>query len=375
VNGMRPEPGALRREPVEGGVLSSSKGSELRIAVLGVGLMGTFHVDALTRRIRGSRVVVVNDFLSEKAAAVAESVGAREVADPLAAINDPEVDAVLIASPGDAHEAQVNACLDRRIPVLCEKPLTTDVASAYRIVQRDAQLPSPLVQVGFMRRFDREYIELRELIASGGLGNPLMVHCTHRNPMVADHFTSEFMIRDCVVHEVDVTRFLLDEEIASVQVVGGLATSRAPAGVSDPMLVIFETASGRVVTDEVYVRSQVGYEVRTEVVGEQGVATIGLDQNLLLKSADGRWGGAITPGFVQRFGAAYDIELQRWVDAARRGTIDGAGAWDGYAAVAVCEAGVEAFRTGTKVDVRLERRPLPEPQPGITAPDLEAARP
>jgi myo-inositol 2-dehydrogenase/D-chiro-inositol 1-dehydrogenase len=193
--------------------------------------------------------------------------------------------------------------------------------------------------------------------------------------MVGEHFTSEFMMRDCVVHEVDVARFLLDEEIATVQVVGGAATSRAPAGVRDPMLVIFETTSGRIVTDEVYVRSQIGYEVRTEVVGEEGVATIGLDQSLLLKSADGRWGGATAPGFVQRFGAAYDTELQRWVDAARRGTIDGPGAWDGYAAVAVCEAGVEAVRTGAKVDVRLERRPLPEPTPGITAPDLEAARP
>ena len=349
--------------------------SDLRIAVLGVGLMGTFHVDALTRRVRGSRVVVVNDFLPEKAAAVAGAIGARAVHDPMAAIADPEVDAVLIASPGDAHEAQVNACLDAGLPVLCEKPLTTDVASAYAIVQKEAALDRPLVQVGFMRRFDAEYVALRELIASGGLGNPLLVHCTHRNAMVADHFTSEFMIRDCVVHEVDVARFLLEEEIASVQVVGGVATSRAPAGVSDPMLVIFETESGRIVTDEVYVRAQVGYEVRTEVVGEQGVATIGLDQSLLVKSTDGRWGGTIAPGFVQRFGAAYELELQRWVDAARAGTIDGPGAWDGYAAVAVCEAGVEAVRTGAKVGVRLERRPGTEPSPGITAPDLEAARP
>ncbi len=86
----------------------------LRIAVLGVGLMGAFHVDALSKRIRGARVVVVNDFFADKAAAVAESVGARVVADPIEAISDPEVDAVLIASPGAAHEEQVNACLDRR---------------------------------------------------------------------------------------------------------------------------------------------------------------------------------------------------------------------------------------------------------------------
>ena len=222
MNGMHPEPGALRPEPVEG--------PELRIAVLGLGLMGSFHLDALTRRVRGSRVVVVNDFLSDKAESLARTIGARVLADPIAAIHDAEVDAVLIASPGAAHDAQVNACLDAGVPVLCEKPLTTDVASAYAIVQKEAALGRRLVQVGFMRRFDPEYVALHELIASGGLGNPLMVHCTHRNPAVAEHFNSEFMIRDCVVHEVDVARFLLDEEIASVQVVRGAATSRAPAG-------------------------------------------------------------------------------------------------------------------------------------------------
>ena len=347
----------------------------LRIAVLGVGMMGAFHVEALSRRVRGAQVTVVNDYFAEKAEELADSVGARVVADPIAAINDPEVDAVLIASPGDAHDAQVHACLDRGIPVLCEKPLTTDIASAYRIVQKEAQRRSSLVQVGFMRRFDAEYVALRALIADGGLGNPLMVHCTHRNPAVGDHFNSEFMIRDSVVHEVDAVRFLLDEEITSVQVIRGLATGIAPEGTSDPMLVIFETESGRIVTDEIYVRTQVAYEVRTEVVGEKGSALIGLDQNLQVKTTDGRWGGQLTPSFVQRFGAAYDTELQQWVDAARVGTIDGPGAWDGYAAVAVCEAGVQALRTGEKVAVDLQPKPVAEPTPGIRAPDLEAARP
>ncbi len=115
------------------------------------------------------------------------------------------------------------------------------------------------------------------------------------------------------------------------------------------------------------------YEVRTEVVGESGSALIGLDQNLQVKSTDGRWGGQITSGFVERFGQAYAVELQRWVDAAKLGTIDGPGAWDGYAAVAVCEAGVQAVSTGDKVPVELGARPAPTG--GITAPDLEGARP
>ncbi|GAA1435006.1 Gfo/Idh/MocA family oxidoreductase [Microlunatus lacustris] len=364
--------------------------TDLRIAVLGVGMMGAFHADALNSRIRGARVTVVSDFSADRAAEVAAQVGARVEADPIAAINADDVDAVLIASPGAVHHEQVGACLDRGIPVLCEKPLTTDVDSALALVQQEAALGRRLIQVGFMRRYDTEYVALKKLITDGELGNPLLVHCIHRNPAVPEHFNSEFMIRDSVVHEVDVARFLLDEEITSVQVIKGVATSAAPAGTHDPMLVVFETASGRVVTDEIYVRTGVAYEVRTEVVGEQGSAMIGLDQNLVVKRTDGRWGGSITPGFVQRFGAAYDTELQRWVDAARTGTVDGPGAWDGYAAVAVCEAGVEAVRTGDKVPVVLGARPgadagspeagasdqagIAESSAGITAPDLEAAR-
>jgi myo-inositol 2-dehydrogenase/D-chiro-inositol 1-dehydrogenase len=354
---------------------------DLRIAVLGVGMMGAFHVGALSKRIRGAQVTVVNDFFPDKAAEVADPIGARVVEDPIEAINDPDIDAVLIASPGAAHGQQVNACLDRGIPVLCEKPLTTDIAAAYSIVQKEKALGRRLIQVGFMRRFDAEYVALRKLIADGRLGNPLLVHCTHRNPTVADHFTSEFMIRDSVVHEIDVARFLLGEELISAQVIKGLATARAPAGVSDPMIVIFQTESGRLVLDEIFVRTGVGYEVRTEVVGEAGSALIGLDQNLQLKSTDGRWGGQITAGFTERFGQAFDTELQHWVDAAKAGTVDGADAWDGYAAVAVCEAAVQALRTGRKALVhlgdggRISVAAEEEPEPDIHAPDLIGDRP
>src|SRR5215213_5018676 len=225
-------------------------------------MMGAFHADALNKRVRGARVTVVNDFLADKAAEIADKVGARVEADPIAAIKDPEVDAVLIASPGDAHAEQLNACLDRGVPVLCEKPLTTDIASAHAIVQKEKALGKELIQVGFMRRFDTEYAALQQMISDGGLGKPLMVHCVHRNPAVGDHFNSEFMIRDSVVHEVDSVRFLLGEELTSIEVIKGAATGNAPHGTHDPMLVIFETESGVIVTDEIFVRSGVAYEVR-----------------------------------------------------------------------------------------------------------------
>jgi myo-inositol 2-dehydrogenase / D-chiro-inositol 1-dehydrogenase len=336
--------------------------TELRIAVLGVGMMGADHVARITSKITGARVAVINDYVSAKAHELAATIpGCRVVEDPLDAIADPEVDAVVLATPGPTHEKQLLACLEHGKPVMCEKPLTTDVATSLAVVEAEAALGKKLIQVGFMRRFDTEYDQLKALIDSGELGRPLVVHCAHRNPAVPPHFDSAMIVRDSLVHEVDVTRFLLDEEITSVQIISPSANPSAPQGLRDPQIAIFTTESGRHVDAEVFVTTGVAYEVRTEVVAEHGSAMIGLDVGRVRKSAPGTWGGTITPGFVQRFGQAYDTEIQRWVDAVKAGAetgnyVDGPGAWDGYAAAAVCEAGVKSLESGAPVAVEMVQR-------------------
>lgn len=336
--------------------------NELRIAVLGVGMMGADHVARITSKIAGARVAVVNDYFLDKAEELAASIpGCRVVVDPIDAISDPDVDAVLLATPGPTHEKQLLACLEHGKPVLCEKPLTTDVETSLAVVKAEAALGKTLIQVGFMRRFDDEYVELKALIDSGDIGRPLVVHCVHRNPAVPPNFDSAMIVKDSLVHEVDVTRFLLDEEIASVQIIKPSANSAAPHGLQDPQIALFATESGRHVDAEVFVTTGVAYEVRTEVVAELGSAMIGLDVGLVRKSAPGSWGGSITPSFKERFGRAYDSEIQRWVDAVVAGRetghyIDGPGAWDGYAAAAVCAAGVKSLETGERVAVEMVDR-------------------
>ncbi|WP_024447902.1 Gfo/Idh/MocA family protein [Mycolicibacterium iranicum] len=333
--------------------------SDLRIAVLGVGVMGADHVARITSKISGARVAVVNDYVAEKAEQIASEIeGCRAVADPLDAIADPGVDAIVLATPGSTHEKQLLACLEHRKPVMCEKPLTTDVATSLEIVRRESELERPLIQVGFMRRFDDEYMRLKALLDGGELGEPLVMHCVHRNPGVPSYFDSSLIVKDSLVHEVDVTRFLFGEEIASVQIVKPNSNPGAPEGVIDPQIAILRTVSGRHVDVELFVTTGVAYEVRTEVVGEKGSAMIGLDVGMVRKAAPGTWGGTITPGFRERFGRAYDTEIQRWVDAVRDNTnIDGPTAWDGYAAAAVCAAGVESLESGLPVDVQLADRP------------------
>jgi myo-inositol 2-dehydrogenase/D-chiro-inositol 1-dehydrogenase len=349
------------------GVLPGTAGvpaRDLRVAVLGVGMMGADHVARLDTRISGAHVVAVSDAFAAKAEEVAATVpGCRVVADPLAVIADPEIDAVVIATPGEFHQEQVLACIQHGKPVLCEKPLTLDAETSLTVVRTEdayaARTGRRLVQVGFMRRFDPEYAELQQLIASGELGEPLLVHCAHRNAVVPPDFTRELMVTDSLVHEVDIARFLLDEEITAVTVLRPRATRHAVTGQSDPLLVLLETAGGRIADVELFVSTGVGYEVRTEVVAEDGTAMIGLDQGLVRQWRGPRGAArttAIAPDFRGRFGRAYDIELQRWVDAARRGTVDGPGAWDGYAAQAVCAAGVESLRTGRRTEVGMVQR-------------------
>ncbi|WP_431231244.1 Gfo/Idh/MocA family protein [Mycolicibacterium psychrotolerans] len=332
--------------------------SDLRVAVLGVGIMGADHVARLTSKISGARVAVVNDYLTEKAEQIAAGIpGCRVIADPLDAIADPDVDAIVLATPGPTHEKQLLACLEHGKPVLCEKPLTTDMETSLEVVKREAELGKRLIQVGFMRRFDHEYAALKAMLDSGELGRPLVLHCAHRNPAVPPSFDSAMIVRDSLVHEVDVTRFLFDEEIVSIQIITPSANPGAPDGVADPQIAIMRTASGKHVDVELFVTTGVGYEVRTEVVAEKGSAMIGLDVGLIRKTAPGTWGGQITPGFRERFAAAYDTEFQRWIDAVHAGTnVDGPTAWDGYAAAAVCEAGVQSLGSGQPVEVQMVLR-------------------
>ncbi|MCV7225429.1 Gfo/Idh/MocA family protein [Mycolicibacterium komossense] len=344
--------------------------SDLRIAVLGVGVMGADHVARIQNTISGARVAVVNDYLTDKAEALAATIpGCRAIADPLDAIADPDVDAVVLATPGPTHEKQLLACLEHTKPVMCEKPLTTDVETSLEVVRREAELSTRLIQVGFMRRFDHEYAALKALLDNDELGTPLVLHCAHRNPAVPPHFDSAMIVKDSLVHEVDVARFLFGEEITSIQIIKPAANPAAPQGLADPQIAIMRTATGKHVDVELFVTTGVAYEVRTEVVAEKGSAMIGLDVGLIRKGATGSWGGQITPGFRERFGQAYDTEFQRWVNAVHRGRsagrstgdfTDGPTAWDGYAAAAVCAAGVESLDSGNPVEVTMvDRRTIP----------------
>ncbi|MFF4219935.1 Gfo/Idh/MocA family protein [Streptomyces nondiastaticus] len=329
----------------------------LRVAVIGTGRMGSDHVRRLDRVISGARVSAVIDVDGGRAERIADGVpGCTAYTDAAAAMDAGDVNAVLIASPGPAHEAALLAAFARDLPVLCEKPLTPGAESALRVMEAEVKLGHRRAQVGFMRRYDTEYLQLKALLDGGGLGRALMLHCRHRNVATPPGFTEAMMINDSVVHEIDATRWLLGQEITAVSVVKPAPSSAAPDGLSDPQLVLLETSGGALADVEVFVNCGFGYQVQCEAVGERGSARLG-DAHGLYVNAAGRWGGAVAQDYVDRFREAYDREVQHWVDAARRGVTEGPSVWDGYAAAAVCEAGVRAQTSGARTEVTLTARP------------------
>ncbi len=327
----------------------------VRIGVIGVGLMGAEHARLLSHVVSGSEVAAVFDVDPRRAEAVAADCGARAWDDPMVLIKDDVVDAVLLASPDQSHEQFVLACLAAGKPVLCEKPLTPDGAGSVRILQAESDLGRRLVSVGFMRRYDPGYVEMKNALQDGGLGRALLMHCIHRNA-VGVGVTSTMLISGSAVHEIDIARWLLEEELVSVTVHCPRPSAKS-GGTHDPMLLVFFSASGVLVDVEVFLNAGYGYDVRCELVAESG--TVLLDSPPpTVRRASGQSARAVPGGWRLRFAEAYRRELQDWVNGVAAGhPAHGASAWDGYVATEVAEAGIRALDTGRQQDVALREQP------------------
>jgi myo-inositol 2-dehydrogenase/D-chiro-inositol 1-dehydrogenase len=329
----------------------------VRVGVIGVGMIGQAHIHRLTRTLAGVEVVAVTDVDPTRAAEVAASVaGATVHATGKDLIDDNSVDALLVTSWGPTHEEYVLASIAAGKPVFCEKPLATTREACRRILDAESAFGERLVMVGFMRRYDAAYQALKAAVAGDALGAPLLVHCAHRNATVPDLYTSDMAINDTSVHEIDIVRWLLDDEVVAARVLRPRRNSRAAAHLTDPLVVLLEMAGGALVDVEVSVNIGYGYDIRCEVVAEAGTAALADNPGIIVRTG-GRWGGAVPVDWRERFVRAYDAELQDWVDAVAAGSATGPSSWDGYAATVVSDACLEALRTGERVPISLGARP------------------
>jgi myo-inositol 2-dehydrogenase / D-chiro-inositol 1-dehydrogenase len=328
----------------------------LNIGVIGVGMIGQDHIRRLTHVLSGARVSAVTDVDLDRAKSVVENLPNAKVHQTgQDLINDDDVDAIVVASWGGTHEEYVLAGIAAGKQVFCEKPLATTRQACENILEAEQKAGKRLVMVGFMRRYDDAYRAMKSALDAGEIGAPLVYYSGHRNPSVLSGTTDGVLVDTCV-HDIDVSRFLFDSEVTGVQVFSPRRSSHANEGLQDPVLVHLELANEVLVVIEAAVNVHYGYDIRGEVLGETGTIELAESSPIVVKR-DGQHIGRVPADWRERFLRAYDIEFQEWINAAAAGNSTGPSSWDGYAAAVVTDACVEAFRTGAKATVSLPEKP------------------
>jgi myo-inositol 2-dehydrogenase/D-chiro-inositol 1-dehydrogenase len=329
----------------------------IRVGIIGTGLIGEDHGRKLVDIINGSSVSAVADVNRARAEEVAAILGGATVFDDgHELISSPAVDAVLVSSIGSTHAEFVLACIAADKPVLCEKPLAPTAPECERILEAEVAHGKRLVVVGYMRRYDPGYRQVKAALEAGTIGEPLVLHNVHRNASVGESYTSFMTMTDSMIHEVDTTRWLLGEEITAVQVVPPKRTPLAFPHLQDPQFAILTTESGILSTVEFFANCQYGYDVRCELVGSLGAASM-TNPRVASTIVAGQDLDRVPADWRERFGAAYTAELQAWISGLRNGECVGPSAWEGYAATKVVEVGVEAVKTGERMTIDYIAKP------------------
>ena len=330
--------------------------SELRIGLVGTGGIGRTHIERVNTRLQGGKIVACADPAGAFGLSVAEKFGIKGYENPHDMINDPEIDAIMCTTADPYHEEYVMASIKAGKYIFCEKPLAPKADACKRIVEAELAAGKKFVQVGFMRRYDTGYLQLKAAIESGKYGEPLLLHCAHRNPEVPADWDNSMAVENSMVHEIDVLRWLLGEDYATAQVVYGKSTNNGPKDLHDPQIMILTTKSGVRIDVESFVNNHKDYDIKCEIVCDGAVLNMP-KPNYIEVAAGATIGQQVYTDCFQRFADAYNVEIQTWINASKEGYVDGPDAWDGYMCQVTAAAASKARETQTVVDIEFDEMP------------------
>jgi myo-inositol 2-dehydrogenase/D-chiro-inositol 1-dehydrogenase len=327
----------------------------LVFAQFGAGRIGAIHAGNLAAA-GTARLKHLVDVNGPAAASLAARCGAV-VSSEAEALADPEVDAVVIASSTDTHAALVIAAARARKAIFCEKPIDLSLPRVDEALAAVRAAGVPMM-VGFNRRFDPSFAELRRRIGAGAIGAVEQVVITSRDPGLPplEYLrVSGGQFRDMTIHDFDMARWLLGEEPAEVFAWGAALVDPAvaAAGDTDSCMVLLRTASGRMAHINNSRRASYGYDQRIEVHGSAGRLIAGNRVPTTVEQADAS--GVTTEKplhfFLERYAEAYRSEIAAFIEALRAGAPMPVGGEDGRQALVLAEAALRSLRENRPVRV------------------------
>ena len=327
----------------------------VRFAVLGAGRIGQVHARAVAS-VPGATLVAVADAVAAAAEALHAAHGC-EVRDIDAIAASGDVDAVIICTPTDTHADLIEQFARAGKAVFCEKPVDLDVARARRVLEVIGETGATLM-VGFQRRFDPDFRALRAQIDAGAIGTVEMVTLTSRDPGAppVDYIKrSGGIFRDMTIHDFDVARWMLGEEVESVMAMASnlVDPEIGKAGDYDSVNVMLRTASGKQATITNSRRATYGYDQRIEVHGSKGSVAAENTHRARITVANeaGYTRPPLLDFFMSRYTEAYAAEIAHFVEALGQGTPPATSGHDGLMALALAEAAVRSVAEGRAVQV------------------------
>ncbi len=317
-----------------------------KLALLGAGRIGKVHAQAIASDSRAKLVAVV-DAVAEAAQAIADQADCK-VSTIDAVLADPEIDAVVICTPTNTHADLIERFARAGKAIFCEKPIDLDVARAKACLEVVRQTGAR-VMLGFNRRFDPHFRAVLKTIEDGTIGKVEMVTITSRDPgpPPASYIkVSGGIFRDMTIHDFDMARFLLGEEIVSVTAFGSVLVDPeiGKLGDYDSASIILTTASGRQAMISNSRRASYGYDQRIEVHGSLGAVSAENQRPVSIEIATGN--GYTRPPlhdfFMTRYTAAYAAEISAFIDSIVEGTAPSPSAEDGLIALQLADAALRS---------------------------------